>query len=424
MVNFGLSIGLFALLTGTPIFLAFVLWAGFPLHFGMGIPLSAIANLCVGGMDKYVLLAIPMFILAGNLMVITGVAKRLVDLFVSFIGHINGGMPVVVVVTCAFFGACSGSSLAIQVAVGSIMIPMMKEQGYQPSFTAGLVAVAAMIGMLIPPSNGLIITGAITGTSVSKLFMAGVVPGLLMTLTFSVYAFIVGRRQNNSVIRFTTQQRKRAVIESLPSLSIPVVVLGGIYTGMFTPTEAASVACFVAVTIGLIHHSLSWQGMATSLKKAATSTAMIYLLICTAVLLSAMFSYVKIPQNITAWATGSDVGLPMFILVMSLVLVVLGTLIEAVPGAYISFPVLFPVAIALGMDPLVFGVLAMAMMGAGNITPPVGVALYTAAAISKEPVPKVLKACLPLWFQWIAVLLLMAYFPKIATYLPSLMSAN
>jgi C4-dicarboxylate transporter DctM subunit len=200
--------------------------------------------------------------------------------------------------------------------------------------------------------------------------------------------------------------------------------LGGIYSGLFTPTEAASVACFVAVAIGLIHHSLSWQGMATSLKKAATSTAMIYLLICTAVLLSAMFSYVKIPQNITAWATGSDVGLPMFILVMSLVLVVLGTLIEAVPGAYISFPVLFPVATALGMDPLVFGVLAMAMMGAGNITPPVGVALYTAAAISKEPVPKVLKACLPLWFQWIAVLLLMAYFPKIATYLPNLMSAN
>ena len=424
MVNFGLIIGLFALLTGTPIFLAFVLGAGVPLHYGMGIPLSAIANLCVGGMDKYVLLAIPMFILAGNLMVITGVAKRLVDLFVSFLGHVNGGLPVLVVVTCAFFGACSGSSLAVQVAVGSIMIPMMKEQGYQPSFTAGLVAVAAMIGMLIPPSNGLIITGAITGTSVSKLFMAGMVPGLLMTLTFSVYAFIVGRRKHNAVIRFTASQRRRAIIESLPSLSIPLVVLGGIYTGLFTPTEAASVACFAAVTIGLIHRSLSWQGLVAALKKAATSTAMIYLLICTAVLLSAMFSYIKVPQNITAWATGSDVGLPLFILVMSCVLIVVGTLIEAVPGAYITFPVLFPVATTLGMDPLVFGVLAMAMMGAGNITPPVGVALYTAAAISEQPVPKVLKACLPLWFQWIAVLLLMAYFPKIATFLPSLMNVN
>ncbi len=191
MMAFGITLGLIALIFGVPIFAVFILGAGIPLFYELNVPLSALANLCVGAINKYVLLAIPLFILAGYLLTHCGVAKRVTYFLMSLFGHLPGGMAIIAIVACAFFGACAGSSLAVIVAVGTILIPVMEEYGYSKAFSAGLIAVAGILGLVIPPSNGFIIYGAITGTSIAKLFIAGIIPGLLLTLALSLDAVII-----------------------------------------------------------------------------------------------------------------------------------------------------------------------------------------------------------------------------------------
>lgn len=420
MLIAGIILGLIALVIGVPIFAVFVLGAGLPLFYELDIPLSALSNLCVGAINKYVLLAIPLFILAGNLLMYGGAARRIIDFLMSLLRHVPGGMAIIAVIACAFFGACAGSSLAVIVAVGSIMIPMMEEYGYSRSFSSGLICVAALLGLVIPPSNGFIIYGAITGTSIAKLFIAGIVPGLLLALGLCTVAFFICRGRFEVMPRATWRERGKTFVVAIPSLCVPVVVLGGIYGGIFTPTEAAAVACAVALILGLIYRQLTWKSFMDSLARAARGIGLIFLLISTAIFLAAMFSYFEIPQAITTWVLSAGLSPIAFLLMTKVLVLVLGTFIEAVPMSYISLPITFPVAVALNIDPLQFGVLCMIGGGAGQVTPPVGVGLYTASAVSGSPIQEVLKEAIPFWLTWVLFALVFIFVPSFSTFLPGL----
>ena len=424
MLVFGIVLGSLALLIGVPIFAVFVLGAGIPLFYDFNVPLSALSNLCVGAINKYVLMAIPLFVLAGHLLTQGGVARRVINFLMSLFGHLPGGMAVIAVIASAFFGACAGSSLAVIVAVGTILIPIMEEYGYSKAFSAGLISVAGILGLVIPPSNALIIYGAITGTSIAQLFMAGIVPGLIMTVMLSVVAIIICRGRFRVKPKATRAEITRTFVSAIPSLCVPLVVLGGIYGGIVTPTEAAAIACAAGVILGLIHRELTWQKFEQSLVKTATAVGVIFFLIATAVFLSAMFSYYNIPQNLTTWMLGTALSPIAFLFMMMLLVLILGTFIEAVPMAYITLPIVFPMAVALNINPLFFGVLTTLVGGAGQVTPPVGVGLYTAAATAGAPPQKVLREAIPFFATWVIVGLVFIFFPILSTWLPGLMTGK
>lgn len=421
MLVFGLIVGLIALLIGVPIFAVFVLGAGIPLFYDLNVPLSALSNLCVGAINKYVLLAIPLFVMAGHLLTQGGAVKRIIDFLMAVFGHLPGGLAIIAVLASAFFGACAGSSLAVIVAVGTIMIPIMEKYGYSKAFSAGLLSVSGILGLIIPPSNGYIIYGAITGTSISKLFIAGIVPGLILTLALCAVAVIICRRRFEVLPRASWIEIRTTFVRALPSLCVPIVVLGVIYGGIATPTEAAAVACAAGVILGLIHRQLTWQSLMDSFIKTAYAVGIIFILIATAIFLSSMFSYYKIPQNLTTWMMGTGLNPVMFLFMASVLALILGTFIEAVPMAYITLPILFPMAAALNINPLFYGVLSTVFAGGGQITPPVGVGLYTAAATSGAPTQDVLKEAMPFFITWVVVGCILIFFPGLCSWLPAIM---
>jgi len=408
MLVFGLIIGLIALLIGVPIFAVFVLGAGIPLFYDLNVPLSALSNLCVGAINKYVLLAIPLFVMAGHLLTQGGAVKRIIDFLMADFGHLPGGLAIIAVLASAFFGACAGSSLAVIVAVGTIMIPIMEKYGYSKAFSAGLLSVSGILGLIIPPSNGYIIYGAITGTSISKLFIAGIIPGLTLTLALCVVAAVICRRRFETLPRASWAEIRTTLFHALPSLCVPVIVLGVIYGGIATPTEAAAVACVAGVILGLIHRQLTWQSLMDSFIKTAYAVGIIFILIATAIFLSAMFSYYKMPQNLTTWMMGTGLNPVMFLFMASLLALILGTFIEAVPMAYITLPILFPMAAALNINPLFYGVLS-------------NVFADTAASTSGARTQDVLKEAMPFFITWVVFGFILIFFPGLCSWLPNLM---
>jgi len=424
MLIFGIILSLFALIIGVPIFAVFVLGGGIPLFYDLNVPLSSLSNLCVGAINKYVLLAIPLFVLAGHLLTQGGVASRLINFLMSLLGNLPGGMAVIAIIACAFFGACSGSSLSVIVAVGTILIPIMEEYGYSKAFSGGLISVASILGLVIPPSNSFIIYGSITGTSIAQLFIAGIVPGLIMTVILSVVAIVICRGKFKKRPKATLAEIKSTFVNAIPSLCVPLVVLGVIYGGIATPTEAAAIACVAGIILGLIYHELTWQKLRQSIVKTAMSIGMIFFIIATAVFLSVMFSYYNIPQTLTTWMLGAKLSPIAFLFMAMLLCLILGTFIEGVPMSYITIPIVFPMAVALNINPLFFGVLLTLGGGAGQITPPVAVGLYTAASVAGLPSQKILREAIPFFATWVIVSLVYIFFPVLSTWLPGLMAGK
>jgi C4-dicarboxylate transporter, DctM subunit len=423
MFAFGVGLGLALLVIGVPIFIGFALGAGAICYYHLHVPWFALSQVMFESTTKYILLAIPLYILAANLMVQGGLAQRLADVFLGFVGHWRGGLAIALILTEGFFGAISGSILASIVTIGGIFMPLMVARGYDRAFVAALVASVAGIDALIPPSNAAIIYCAITGAPVSKAFAAGIVPGVFQMGVLMVVARVLCRDMTPEENR-PWRERWRIVCRGSSALFMPVVILGGIYSGIFTPTEAAAVAClYAAVVSGLIHRELGLSKIWKALESTVLTTSVIFAIIAASSFLSVILAYTRIPQQITQWCLQMGVGPMSLLLAVALASLILGTFLEAVPNMYITIPMIFPVALALKLDLMQLYIAAGVFIGIGLLTPPVCVGAYTAAAVAQTSPQKVLRELYPTFvLVLIGCGLLYIFVPAFSNWLPDLLA--
>ena len=366
------------------------------------------------------LLAIPFFILAGALMTTGGVAKRMIAFANSLVGHFRGGLAMAALLACALFAAVSGSSPATVVAVGSIMIAGMARSGYTREFAAGLICNAGTLGILIPPSIVMVVYGAATETSIGDLFIAGVVPGLMLTgMLMIAVAFLARRLDLPRQPRADWRTVVKAGRDAVWGLLLIVIILGGIYSGVFTPTEAAAVSAVYAFVIAVfVYRDVRLREVPKVIADAAKTTAMLMFIIGNAYLFSFVLTTEQVPQLTSQWIT--DLGLPPwgFLIVINLLLLVAGSFMEATSVVLIFAPILFPIATALGIDPIHLGIIMTLNMEIGMITPPVGLNLFVTSGISGLPVTKVIRAAVPWLIVLLAALIVVTYVPWISLVLP------
>ncbi|MGX5219353.1 C4-dicarboxylate TRAP transporter large permease protein DctM [Pseudomonas segetis] len=376
--------------------------------------------------EHYTLLAIPFFLLSGAFMTTGGVAKRLIDFANACVGHIRGGLAISAVMACMLFAALSGSSPATVAAVGSIAIAGMVRSGYPQAFGAGIVCNAGTLGILIPPSIVMVVYAAATEQSVGKLFMAGVIPGLLLGVALMLAIYIVARKMNlpaqprASFREFLTAARK-----AIWGLLLMVVILGGIYSGMFTPTEAAAVAAVYAGFVALfVYKDLTFRDCPKVLLDSGKLTIMLMFIIANAMLFAHVLTTEQIPQTITAWVIEAGLQPWQFLLVVNIVLLVAGAFMEPSAIILILAPILFPIAVQLGIDPIHLGIIMVVNMEIGLITPPVGLNLFVTSAVTGMPLTQVIRAAWPWLMLLLGFLMVITYIPAVSMALPNWLGMN
>ncbi len=410
------------MLTGMPISIALGLTVLSFLFTMTDVPVQAVALKLFTGIEKFEIMAIPFFILAGNFLTHGGVARRMIEFATSMVGHWHGGLALSGVVACALFAAVSGSSPATVVAIGSILLPAMLKQGYPKSFGAGVVTTSGALGILVPPSIVMVMYSVSTNTSVGKLFMAGVIPGLLLAFFLGMTTWVLARKKNYPRLpRASFAERWRAFQRSVWGLLLIVVVIGGIYSGMFTPTEAAAMSAVYAFVIAVfVYKDLSFRQVPKVLLDSAAMSAMLLYIITNAVLFSFLMTSEGIPQAMASGIMDMGLGMVGFLLVVNLLLLLAGNVMEPSSIVLIMAPILFPVAIALGVDPVHFGIIMVVNMEIGMCHPPVGLNLYVASGITKMGITELTIAVLPWLMTMIGFLLLITYVPQISLWLPRL----
>jgi len=382
--------------------------------------LVALAQRFFSALQVYPLLAIPFFILAGALMTTGGVAKRMIAFANSLVGHFRGGLAMAALLACALFAAVSGSSPATVVAVGSIMIAGMARSGYTREFAAGLICNAGTLGILIPPSIVMVVYGAVTETSIGDLFIAGVVPGLMLTAMLMIAAALLARRlelprQPRADLRTVLRTGRDAIW----GLLLIVIILGGIYSGAFTPTEAAAVSAAYSFVIAVfVYGDVKLREVPKVLADAARTTTMLMFIIGNAYLFAFVLTTEQVPQAMSQWVT--DLGLPpwAFLMMLNLLLLAAGMVMEATSVVLIFAPIMFPIATALGIDPVHLGIIMTINMEIGMVTPPVGLNLFVTSGISQLPLTKVIHAALPWLVVLLAALIVVTYVPWVSLVLP------
>ena len=373
--------------------------------------------------EHYTLLAIPFFLLSGAFMTTGGVAKRLIDFANACVGHIRGGLAISAVLACMLFAALSGSSPATVAAVGSIAIAGMVRSGYPQAFGAGIVCNAGTLGILIPPSIVMVVYAAATEQSVGKLFMAGVVPGLLLGVALMVAIYIVARKMNLPAMpRASFREFITAARKAIWGLLLMVIILGGIYTGMFTPTEAAAVAAVYAGFVALfVYKDMTIRECPKVLLESGKLTIMLMFIIANAMLFAHVLTTEQIPQTITAWVIEMGLQPWQFLLVVNIVLLIAGAFMEPSAIILILAPILFPIAVQLGIDPIHLGIIMVVNMEIGLITPPVGLNLFVTSAVTGMPLTAVIRAALPWLMLLISFLMVITYIPAVSLALPNML---
>lgn len=369
--------------------------------------------------DSTTLLAIPLFIFAGKVMERGGISRRLVDLSYSIFGWIPGSLAMVTVLSCMFFAALSGSAPATVIAIGAVMAPMMINDGYPPNFAVAIAAAGGVIGPIIPPSIPFVNYSVLTGTSISDMFIAGVVPGLLMGLVLLVYVFIVSKKNKwgGEVRPFHMKTFLTALRRSILALLMPVIILGGIFTGFFTPTEAAAVAGVYGILVaGVLYRDLDLRELPKVAFEGALSNGMIFLIIGTA----AIFSWILATQQVPAMITSAILGLtdnPLLILILiNVLLLINGCFMELTASTFIYIPIFFPLVQSVGIDPIHFGIVAMMNMTMGLLTPPLGINLFIAKGLDpRTEFGGVCRAVIPMFLLQLVVLFAITFIPSIAT---------
>lgn len=407
-----------------------------PIGFSLGIAslayifatdqltLGFVARNMVTGTDSFPIMAIPFFVFAGELMGGGGISKRLLDVANVFFGRIRGGLAIVTVVVCMFFAAISGSGPATVAAVGGMVVPTMLEKGYDKKFVLALIAAAGSIGVIIPPSIPMVVYSVTVNSSVSSLFLAGFIPGILIGLVLIVYSYFYARKAGykGDTEPFSIGRALREVWRGKWALLSPVIILGGIYGGIFTPTEAAAVSVIYSLIIGLfVHKELNFKQMLDVTKRACETTATILVVIGCATGFSKVLTLGRIPTTVATLLTTMTDSKVLILLLINLLLLLVGCFMETVCAIMILAPILFPVVTALGVDPIHFGIIMVTNLAIGFITPPLGVNLFVASRVGETTLDVVIKGIVPFLVLMIATLMLITYVPAISMFLPNLL---
>jgi C4-dicarboxylate transporter DctM subunit len=410
------------MLTGMPISISLGLTVLTFLFTMTQVPIESVALKLFTGIEKFEIMAIPFFILAGNFLTHGGVARRMINFASSMVGHWHGGLALAGVMACALFAAVSGSSPATVVAIGSIILPAMVKQGYPKRFGAGVITTSGALGILIPPSIERGMYSVTTNTSVGALFMAGVVPGLMLAFLLGLTTWVLAKKHDYPRLpKATWGERLVAFRRSAWGLILIVIVMGGIYSGLFTPTEAAAMAAVYAFIIAVfVYKDLKIRQVGKVLLDSASMSAMLLYIITNAVLFSFLMTSENIPQEMAAWLTSQGLGKIAFLLVVNVILLIAGNFMEPSSIVLIMAPILFPVAVALGVDPVHFGILIVVNMEVGMCHPPVGLNLYVASGITKMGISELTVAVMPWLLTMLGFLMLITYVPQISLWLPHL----
>jgi len=387
------------------------------------VPLQSVALKLFTGLESFEIMAIPFFILAGNFLTHGGVARRMINFASSLVGHWYGGLGLAAVLACALFAALSGSSPACVVAIGSILMPAMVKAGFPPRFGAGVITTSGALGILIPPSIAMVMYSVSTNTSLGKMFIAGVIPGIALATMLGTTTWYRARKNNYPrQPRASWGERWAAFRKSVWGLLLIVVVMGGIYSGLFTPTEAAAMAAVYAFFIAVfVYKDLTIRDVPRVLLQSANMSAMLLYIITNAILFSFVLTNEQIPQQLADWLVGMGLGWIGFLLVVNILLLLAGNVMEPSSIILIMAPILFPVAVKLGIDPVHFGILIIVNMEVGMCHPPVGLNLYVASGITKMGITELTVAVWPWLLTMLVFLAIVTYVPAISLWLPNLM---
>ncbi|EPF2245504.1 TRAP transporter large permease [Citrobacter werkmanii] len=415
--------------------LGIMLAIGVPVAYAVGIsaiigawyidiPLEAVMIQLTSGVNKFSLLAIPFFILAGAIMAEGGIARRLVNFAYIFVGFIRGGLSLVNIVASTFFGAISGSSVADTASIGSVMIPEMDKKGYPRDFAAAVTASGSVQAILTPPSHNSVIYSLATGgtVSIAALFIAGILPGLLLSFSLMVMCVAFAHKRGYPKgERVPFRQALKIFVDTLWGLMTVVIIMGGILSGIFTATESAAIACLWAFFVTMfIYRDYKWSELPKLMFRTVKTVTIVMILIGFAAAFGAVMTYMQLPMRITEAFTSISDNKYVILMCINIMLLLIGTLMDMAPLILILTPVLLPVTNALGIDPVHFGMIMLVNLGIGLITPPVGSVLFVASAVSKQKIEQVVKAMLPFYLVLFLVLLLVTYIPAISLFLPKL----
>lgn len=407
------------LFSSAPIAMALGLTSFLYLFYFTTIPLTQVVERLFNALNSFPLMAIPFFVLAANVMTRGGISRRLTDFGNALVGRYRGGMAMTAVLACMFFAAVSGSSPATVVAVGTLLIPAMIRAGYPKRFTTGLIATSGSLGILIPPSIPLIVYGIATEQNIGDLFIAGIVPGLLAGSMLLVVAVIISRRRQygsrDHETNLTWAYRLRVLRDAALSLMLPVIVLGGIYGGIFTPTEAAAASVAYSLVIAMfVYRELTIRDLGQVLLTSAKTSAMIMFIIANGILFTFVLALERIPNQVTQGIAAMNLEPWQFLLVVNVLLLIVGCFMETSSALLILAPILLPIAVQLGVDPIHLGIIMVMNLEIGMITPPLGLNLFVASGLTGMSVLSVARAALPSALILLVALLLVTYLPQIA----------
>ncbi len=415
----------------------FLLSMGVPISFSIGISslvtmlisiktlpsLTTVAQRMATGIDSFALLAIPFFILAGQLMNSGGIARRLIDFAKILVGKLPGGLAFVNIMAAMLFGAMSGSAAAAASAIGGFMAPVMKKEGYDPGFSAAVNITSSTTGLIIPPSNILIVYSlASGGVSIAALFVAGYIPGILLGLSLMVVAAFHAKKHNYKVtIDFNFSEAVRKFLEALPSLLLIIIVIGGIVAGYFTATEASAIAVLYAFILSvIIYREIKLKDLPEIFLSSVVTTAIVMLLIGTSMAMSWVMAYENIPQNVAQGLISLSNNPIVILIIINLILLFVGTFMDMTPAVLIFTPIFLPVVTQLGVDPIHFGIVMVMNLSIGLCTPPVGSILFIGCSVAGLPITKVIKPLIPMFIAMFITLMIITYLPDLTLIVPRL----
>lgn len=412
-----------------------ILFMGLPVAFSLGstsvllilfydLPLKIVGQTMFSSLDSFVLLAIPLFILMSQILLDGRVGDDLFEVMNAWVRHLPGGLAIATILACAFFAAITGSGAATAATIGMVAIPAMTERGYDKKFTLGLLAAGGTLGILIPPSIPLILYGAITEESVGKLFIAGVIPGLILTAIFVIYAIMKSRKGGFTPMpRASWSERLKVTWKNIWGIFLPILIIGGIYTGIFTPTEAAAVGLVYSLFITLvIYRTIRFTDLPGICLKSVGTSVMISIIIAGAILFGKVMTMLMIPQKLTELIIESNFTPIMFILAMNLLMLILGTILETVSIILLTMPLVTPILHALNIDPIWYAIILTINMTMALITPPVGMNLYVINGLRKDiHMSEIIQGVWPFIILMVIMLVLAVIFPSLSTWLPSVM---